>query len=443
MPVVRHLPHPNLKGEGEIQSRKRKDGNSSVLKDLASSTADTWLNRPLLRSGTLVLLSLAAPFLLFLAEAVGGADWHNYLWAANTALEGKNPYLEWAQAMATLPSDRWPGRCDLPPLQLLTYLGCLKLGGAAFLYALFALAHAATALLIDRIGIGTRRPGLCLIALFWAIFPQYTFWFLQQASNKNVMTLLAVVTLLCAAKADRYLLAGDEGRSGNWTWLALLAAVFLGNFGWLGFAAVPLILLSSGWSVGKMSLGGAAATLLTLALHLPYFPDWKVMYLFRFSRVTVQSFHTSPLRFIDSFLAYFGIQIPLQAPLLFLIVFLLAFFAYRHPGNSARSAALAMITMALVRTDADPPTALMSLIIALVVLQETRNYLYLAVAGSLVYSYLATVHAQYGSAGYAFNILVPLVLPVALLVREQVRFNRGAAGRAVACRELMPSGSES
>lgn len=399
------------------------------------------LNRPWLRFGALAFVSLGLALSLLAVDAVGGSDWHNYLWASQTAVDGKNPYLEWGRAMDTLPADRWPGRSDLPPLQLLLYMGCLQLGGTAAVYALFAVTHAGTAVLLDRLGVASKRPGLSLLALIWALFPLYTFWFLEQASNKNVMTFCAVLVLLCASKADRYLLEGDSKRSGRWTWIALVVAVFLGNFGWLGFAAVPVLVLSSRWSLPKIALGGAVAALLTLLLHMPYFPYWKVVYLFRFSRVVQPGFHTSPLRFIDSFLASFGIHFPLQAPLLFLIVSVLAVLAYRRPGNSAQSAALAMITMAMVRTDADQPSALMAVIIALTPLQEARHYLYLLVAGTLVYSHLATVHAPYGTDRYAFDTLVPLVLPVIFLIYEVVRFHRSGQRPAISG-HVVPEGSE-
>lgn len=314
-----------------------------------------------------------------------GTDWDNYVWAAELALHGVDPYRAWAQAIATLPVDRWPGRADLLPLQLMLYVGALAIGGSTALLVLFGLAHTAAAVLL-------HCAGRAWLAYFWAALPLIGINMVNQPSNKSIFAVLGVLLILAI-----------RNRRGA---LAFALAIILGNLTWMGFAAAPIILirLFATWRGRAIALvGGAVATALA---HLPFASSWLIVYEFRFHRLAVDFPHASPLRLIEALIGpvpWLGIVGVL------LIVTATWWFAWTRRGDASLLAVLAMAGVLVWRTDSDLNSAVLGAALLLAALPNGRR-LQLAASAALFCASVALLQEPSGTlanAVWASIILLP------------------------------------
>ncbi len=250
---------------------------------------------------TLLLVGLSLVVRLFfifpgpLESKIGAltnqADLRNYYWPAQTALAGANPYVLWSSGASG------EFRADMAPLELLVYVATVRVwNDPRAIQVLFALFDAIN---IALLGLLLRQSPLKLpFQVFYALGPLTLYNLTLVAEDKTiVLTLTFLIFYLLTLPAETAWHVGSL-RVRAWA-LAIPVAAVLASFKWLSvFYLLPLLLfVSSDWR-GFIKNGLVFSSIVALA-HLPWFPDWSYVYLFRAQRVAVP-LHIAPARLLSA-----------------------------------------------------------------------------------------------------------------------------------------------
>jgi hypothetical protein len=219
------------------------------------------------------------------------ADLRNYYWPAQTALAGANPYVLWSSGASG------EFRADMAPLELLVYVATGRVwNDPRAIQVLFAIFDAIN---IALLGLLLRQSPLRLpFQVFYALGPLTLYNLALVAEDKTiVLTLTFLIFYLLTLPAETAWQVGSV-RVRAWA-LAIPVAAVLASFKWLSvFYLLPLLLFVSHDWRGFTKNGLVFASIVALA-HVPWFPDWSYVYLFRAQRVA-SPLHIAPARLLSA-----------------------------------------------------------------------------------------------------------------------------------------------
>lgn len=214
------------------------------------------------------------------------ADLRNYYWPAQTALRGENPYVLWASGQSG------EFRSDMAPLELTIYVATVAVwNDARAIQVLFALFDAINIVLL---GVLLRRSPVNLpFQIFYALGPLTLYNLVLVPQDKTILLTLTFLIFYLVRLPRDYVLR-FAFFSITPAILVVIIAALLAAFKWLSvFYLLPLLIfVSRDWrDFVKYGVVFGFAVALT---HLPWLPNWMIVYTFRASRTGVP-FHTSPL----------------------------------------------------------------------------------------------------------------------------------------------------
>ena len=215
------------------------------------------------------------------------ADLRNYYWPAQAAWHGENPYALWANG------ESGDFRADLAPLELAIYVATVAVwNDARAIQVLFALLDA---LNIALLGALLARSALKLpFQIFYALGPLTVYNLTLVPEDKTILLTLTFALFYLLLRNTKYGLriANYELQFAPAT-LIIITAALIASFKWLSaFYLLPLVLFISRDARAVIKYGIVFAVVVTLA-HLPWFPDWLIVYTFRAGRVTTP-IHIAP-----------------------------------------------------------------------------------------------------------------------------------------------------
>lgn len=192
------------------------------------------------------------------------SDLNNYFWAGFQVTQGHSPYAVWAQNLGG-------PRADVLPLELALLSLVVAWGKSSLaLRWLFLIADLVVLLVASWVLKDWPRRQLWWIILY-ALTPGPLYFFTLTPSDKPLILAGLLVLLGLSRK--------------QWPGICPLMVVLVGllaGFKWFGlFVAFPVA-----WSCGRRRIAHAIAILLSIGLifglaHLPWFPEWMVVYRFR------------------------------------------------------------------------------------------------------------------------------------------------------------------
>jgi hypothetical protein len=290
-------------------------------------------------------------FLIFGDVWMNDSDLRNYYWAAKQAAEGENPYELWSQDIAG-------PRSDLLPLELALLTLVVLVGKTpAAIRAFFLMVEVAVlAAILWRFA---ARP--CQQLLWFALYavsigPLYLF--VMTPSDKPMLLLWFIIILGALQWKDRW-------RSCS----ASLLTGLLGAFKWFGlFFSVPVAKASSRKRnlllFGYLALIGGVFCL----CHIPWFPDWMVVYQFRAMRFGDPS-HSG----LAVLLKHIGLPMAkLYYPLIILSWGVVTWSYFKGWLDTPSAMALSVIAILIWAPDTTPQMLfLLTLIVLLVVRWDT------------------------------------------------------------------------
>ncbi|MCL4486893.1 MAG: hypothetical protein M1570_02025 [Chloroflexi bacterium] len=220
------------------------------------------------------------------------ADLNNYFWPAETALQGKNPYVLWASGQSG------DARSDMEPLELAVYVATVRIwDDPRAIQVLFALFDAVNIALLALVLWSSRLR--LPFQLFYALGPLTLYNLTLVPEDKSIaLTLSFLVFLLLTRPREELWSAGPfKFRSAL---LAIAAAAVLASFKWVSaFYLVPLLLWASPSLRGFVRGAALFGTIVVLG-HLPWFPDWIYVYTFRAQRIATPLVHIAPASLLNA-----------------------------------------------------------------------------------------------------------------------------------------------
>ncbi|MGE5264088.1 MAG: hypothetical protein ACM3S0_11970, partial [Acidobacteriota bacterium] len=218
------------------------------------------------------------------------ADLRNYYWPAQTVLEGENPYALWASGQSG------DYRADMAPLELLVYVATTRVWNdpraIQVLFAVFDVFNIALLAILLR-GSPLNLP----FQVFYAFGPLTLYNLVLVPEDKTIaLTLTFLIFYFLATLPNR------EWRFASWRMnpgtLAVVAAAVLASFKWLSvFYLLPLLIFVSRDFRSFIKSGVIFGVILALA-HLPWFPAWSFVYVFRAGRVNTPM-HIAPAALLN------------------------------------------------------------------------------------------------------------------------------------------------
>jgi hypothetical protein len=286
-------------------------------------------------------------FLILNGSLANKADLRNYYWAGQQAAWGNNPYRLWAQDLSG-------PRSDLLPFELALLALVVRVGGTPLSIRLFfVLVDVLVLCLILLYFTGRPRQRMLWFALY-AVGVGPLYFFTMTPSDKPIQLGMFLAIMLALRSRARW---GPYATS--------ILTGLLGAFKWLGlWFAVPVALGSGrGWIERCLYLGTIGGVF--CLGHLPWFPDWKLVYEFRSMRFG-EPFHSG----LAVLLQHLGLpMVKLYYPLMATCWGLLTWFYLRGWLNTLSAMVLSIISIVIWAPDS---TAQMVFFLTLMVLLVTR-----------------------------------------------------------------------
>ncbi len=287
--------------------------------------------------------------IVFGVEWMNDADLRNYYWAAQQAVIGNNPYRLWSQNLSG-------PRSDLLPLELMLLAFAVRIGQAPIaIRLLFVVVD--TAVLWSLFWLYLDRPlqQLLWVALY-AISPGTLYFFTMTPSDKPFILLVFILILLF-----------QEKWKNRWfsCYPSLLTGL-LGAFKWFGlFFAVPVAWESSRKRILRFFGYIAVIGGIFFLGHIPWFPDWAVVYRFRSMRF-VEPFHTG----IAVLLSHIGLpMVKLYHPLMILSWGTVTWLYLKGHLDAPSTMVLSVISLLIWAPDMTPQMLFLLTLMALVVVK--------------------------------------------------------------------------
>lgn len=215
---------------------------------------------------------------------VNQADLRNYYWPAQAALRGQNPYVLWATGQSG------EFRADMAPLELAVYVATAAIWNdpraIQILFAIFDIIN------IVLLGALLKQSPLRLpFQIFYALGPLTLYNLVFVSEDKTILLTLTFFIFYLLLLPKDYVFRFRNMQLTTAPLIILLAAV-LASFKWLSvFYLLPLLLfVSRDWR--DFIKYGALFGIIVGVSHLPWVPDWLIVYTFRFGRV-VSPMHIS------------------------------------------------------------------------------------------------------------------------------------------------------
>ncbi len=209
------------------------------------------------------------------------ADLRNYYWPAQAALQGQNPYKLWSSGQSG------EFRADMAPLELLTYVATIAVwNDPRAIQILFAIFDALNIVLL---GVLLKSSPLRLpFQIFYALGPLTLYNLVLVPEDKTIVITLTLLIFILLTRNRR----AEFG-------LLIAVATVLASFKWLSvFYLLPLLLhVSRDWRY-FFKYGLLFGAIVSLA-HLPWFPAWSYVYVFRSAR-TATPIHIAPAALLNA-----------------------------------------------------------------------------------------------------------------------------------------------
>jgi len=316
------------------------------------------------------------------------ADLRNYYWPAQATLTGANPYVLWASGQSG------EFRADMAPLELLVFVATVRIwNDPRAIQILFALFDAVNIVLL---GLLLRRSPLRLpFQLFYAIGP-LTLYNLALVPEDKTIALSLTFVIFNLLMLPRETVWRFGAVSVSLSTLVIAAAATLASFKWLSiFYLLPLLLWVSRDVRGLIKHGFVFAAIVGLA-HLPWFPDWSYVYLFRSQRIFTPLVHIAPASLLSA-VGLFDKNVLLIALAVALALIYTLFWLKRI--DIFETMALTVMAGILATPDMDPVHLSLVVIYFLLILNWVRGARLVAVwvlSGVVTAVYAISTHASFG-----------------------------------------------
>lgn len=316
------------------------------------------------------------------------ADLRNYYWPAQVALQGENPYVLWSTGQSG------NFRADMAPLELVIYVATLRVwNDPRAIQVLFAMFDTIN---IALLGLLLQKSRLRVpFQVFYALGPLTLYNLTLVPEDKTIVLMLTffIFYLLTVPKTAIWRLGPFEFSSSG---LVIPIAAVLASFKWLSvFYLLPLLL----WTTRDIRgfVKGAFVFLTVIGLsHIPWFPDWSYVYVFRSQRIATPLVHIAPASLLNAVGFYNENLLLLAFGGLLALVYLL-FWLKRI--DIFETLALSVMLGILGTPDMDPVHLSLVVIYFLLIVHWTRGIRLVAVwiLSALVTAvYAISAHASFG-----------------------------------------------
>jgi hypothetical protein len=338
--------------------------------------------------GLRLFLIFPGPFDSKVEFLANKADLRNYYWPAQVALQGENPYVLWSTGQSG------DFRADMAPLELVIYVATLRVwNDPRAIQVLFAIFDTIN---IALLGLLLQKSILRLpFQVFYALGPLTLYNLTLVPEDKTIVLTLTflIFYILTVPKATTWRLGPFEFSASG---LVIPIAAVLASFKWLSvFYLLPLLL----WTTRDIRefVKGAFVFLAVIGLsHLPWFPDWSYVYVFRSQRIATPLVHIAPASLLNA-VGFYNENLLLFALGGLLVLVYLLFWLKRI--DIFETLALSVMVGILGTPDMDPVHLSLVVIYFLLIVHWTRGIRLVAIwiASALVTAvYAISAHASFG-----------------------------------------------
>lgn len=339
--------------------------------------------------GLRLFLIFPGPFESKVEFLANKADLRNYYWPAQVALHGENPYVLWSTGQSG------DFRADMAPLELVFYVATIRVWNdprsIQVLFAVFDVIN------IALLGLLLRQSSLRLpFQVFYALGPLTLYNLTLVPEDKSIVLTLTFVIfyLLTVPKATVW-------RLGPFVFspsvLVIALAAILASFKWLSvFYLLPLLL----WTARDIRefVKYAFVFLVVVGLaHLPWFPDWSYVYVFRSQRIATPLVHIAPASLLNAVGLYNENLLLIALGGSLILIYLLFWF---KRIDIFETIALSVMVGILGTPDMDPVHLSLVVVYLLLIIHWTRGIRLVAVwvlSGLVTAVYAISAHASFGS----------------------------------------------
>ena len=338
--------------------------------------------------GLRLFLIFPGPFDSKVEFLVNKADLRNYYWPAQVALQGENPYVLWSTGQSG------NFRADMAPLELVIYVAALRVwNDPRAIQVLFAMFDTFN---IALLGLLLQKSILRLpFQIFYALGPLTLYNLTLVPEDKTIVLTLTffIFYLLTIPKATIWRLGPFEFNASG---LVIPIAAVLASFKWLSvFYLLPLLLWTSR-DIREFAKGALVFLTVIGLAHLPWFPDWSYVYVFRSQRIATPLVHIAPASLLNA-VGFYNENLMLLASVGSLVLVYLLFWLKRI--DIFETLALSVMVGILGTPDMDPVHLSLVVIYFLLIVHWTRGIRLAAVwiLSALVTAvYAISAHASFG-----------------------------------------------